>query len=120
MHYCLNKQELNQLIEFKAHGKEVNARKLAVWIEESHDWNVELGCLNYLFAQILEGKRHRNQDWSHMIPLMYNLVNDMYIRIHECDSEFTTYMLMSMRDSNLSLDEQLIILHNDMCDYRYE
>lgn len=120
MHYCLNREELSQLIEFKARGKDVEVTDLAVWIEASRNWQVELGCLSYLFAQILEKKQHSNQDRSGMICLLYDLVDEMYLRIHECDYDFITYMLRFLHDSNLSLEEQLVELHNDMCEYRYK
>jgi len=120
MHYCLNREELNQLIDFKAHSKEVELPDLALWIEASRNWEVELGCLNYLFAQILEKKTHEKQDCSGMIDLLYDSPEQMYLRIHECDHEFITYMLRFLREANVSLEEELVKLHSYMCEYKYE
>ncbi len=120
MHYCLNREELSQLIDFKARGKEVESADLASWIEASHNWEVELGCLNYLLAQILEKKTHDDQDCSGMVCLLYDSLDQMYLRIHECDREFITYMLRFLRESNVSLEEELVRLHNYISEYRYE
>ncbi len=120
MYHCLNKEELSQFIDFKSIHNPVESNDLQLWIADSHNWQVELGCLNYLFAQILERKSQDNHDCSPIINLVYDLVDQMYLRIHECNHHFVDYMLGFLRQSNLSLEEELVQLYNDMCEYRYE
>ena len=115
----MNKEELNHFIDFKTTGKAVELADLGLWIESSHNWQVELGCLNYLFAQILERKSKKHVDCSTTICLLYDLKDQMYLRIHECQYEFVEYMLGRSRQLSLSLEEELVDLHNNMCEYIY-
>lgn len=115
----MNKEELNQFIDFKTIGKAVELADLGLWIESSHNWQVELGCLNYLFVQILERKLQEHSECSDIICLFYDLENQMYLRIHECHYRFIEYMLRFLRRSSLSLEEELVNLHNNMCEYIY-
>ena len=120
MHYCLNREELSQFIEFKANDTAVDLNDLALWIEASRNWEIELGCLNYLFAQILERKTHDKQDCSGLVQLLYDSSDQMYLRVHECDYAFIAYMLRFLRESDISLEEELVRLHNNMCEHKYE
>lgn len=115
----MNKEELSQFIDFKTIGKAIELTDLGLWIESSHNWQVELGCLNYLFAQILERKLQENVECSDTICFLYDLVDQMYLRIHECQYEFVEYMLRSLRQLDLSLEEELVNLHNKMCEHIY-
>ncbi|MFC2122102.1 hypothetical protein ACFLRP_00245 [Bacteroidota bacterium] len=116
----MHKEELNLLIDFKSSGKPIESKELQLWIANSHNWQVELGCLNYLFAQILEGKSQDNTDCAPIINLVYDLVDHMYLIIHECNYLLVDYMLGFFRQPELSLEEELVQLHNDMSEYKYE
>ena len=120
MHHCMNKSELNAFITFKTNGEPVNSRDLELRIESSHNWQVELGFLNYLFAQVLERKKREHLDCLEYIICLYELEERMYIRIHELDYRFIDYMTLFLRQDNLSLEDELVHLHINMCEFIYE
>jgi len=116
----MNKDELSQLIDFVVQGSAFQSPDFERWVESSRNWQIELGFLNYLFAQLLERKKHHHQECASLILLIYNLVDEMYICIHECNLDFVKYMMRSVRDSSISLEEQLVVLHNNMREYSYD
>lgn len=121
MHYCLNREELTQLIDFEYSGKEVQLDYLRLRIVNSQNWQDELGCMNYLFAQILGRKvKQKFKNCSYLIQFLNDLVDQMYVRIHDCDHSFVNYMTRYVRETDLSLEEELVKLHNYMCEYIYE
>lgn len=122
MYYCLNKEELIQLIAFRHNNKAIESPDLAKWIEMSCRWEVELGCISYLFAQILEKRMNGKQNHSETINLLnawYDFAEQMYLHIHECDQNLIDYMMGFLRTSNLSIEEELVNLHFNMCEYNY-
>jgi len=120
MHYCLDKEELRQFLDFKTDNKAVDIEGLEAWIDYAHNWQVELGCINYLLSQILERKAKDGQDCCKIIELVYALEDQLFFRIHECDDGLVDYMLRQVRQPASSLEEELVMLHNKMCEHIYE
>jgi len=120
MHYCLNREELTQFIDFAYSGKAVQLEHLSLWIGNSQNWQDELGCINYLLAHILCRRvKEGFNNCSDIIQLLNNLEDQLYIQLHECDHSFVNYMTKFIRGTDLSLEEELVKLHNDMCEYKY-
>lgn len=119
MHYCLNREELRQLIEFKFSSKEISTDELQIRIGNAESWQDELGALTYLFSLVLERKVHAGEECAGLIGLLYQLVEDMYLYIQECDSTFIDYMLRNVRRASLTLEEELVELQNGMSEYKY-
>lgn len=112
--------ELNEFISFKAIGTPIASEHLRTWVDSSHNWQVELGFLNYLFVRVLERTKRASLDCQQYIDCLYDLEDTMYIRIHEFDHEFIDYMSLCVRQNTLSLEEELVNLHNRMCEYIYD
>lgn len=114
------KPELNEFINFKTSGTPIVSEELKIWVDSSHNWQVELGFLNYLFVQILENMKRASLNCQQYINCLYGLEDTMYIRIHEFNHQFIDYMSLCVRQDSLSLEEELVHLHNNMCEYIYE
>lgn len=114
------KTELDEFINFEAIGTPIVSEALKIWVESSHNWQVELGFLNYLFVQILERTKRASLNCQQYINCLYGLENTMYIRIHEFNRQFIDYMSLCIRQDTLSLEEELVQLHNKMCEYIYD
>lgn len=116
----MNKEELRELIDFKMCGKEVEIPDFKIWIDNSQNWQVELGCLSYLLSQILEKRAKKSKKCLSIIDLIYRMDEQLFFRIHECDYDFVKYMLRNLRHVDLSLEDELIMLHTRMCEHIYE
>ena len=120
MYYCMNREELGQFIDFKASDKNVDNDELLNWIENASYWQDELGCLTYLFAQILEKKTKDGENCQKLIELFYQLPEQMYFSIQAFDSNYIEYMQQNVRNHRVSLEEDLVRLQNAMSEYQYE
>lgn len=118
-YYCMDREELRQFLDFKAANKAVDMDSLEIRIDSAHDWQVELGCVNYFLSQILEKKAKGGKDCHNIINLVYGLEDKLFFRIHECDHGFVDYMLKHVRQANSSLEDELVVLHNNMCEHIY-
>jgi hypothetical protein len=119
MYYCLKKEELEQLIDFKISGKEIVSGDFSALIENSAEWQTELGCINYLLCQIIERKKNSGDECGKLIDEVYQLDQRILFRIHECDREFVQYMLSHVRQSSLSLEDELVTLHTGISGWDY-
>jgi len=120
MHYCLNKEELRQLIELKANNVNIEDRNLQIRVENAENWQDELGALSYFFSHILERKHKCGENCQNLIKTFYHLEEMMFFRLQEFDWKFIEYMLKNLRGNSTSLEEKLIELQNNMSEYRYE
>lgn len=120
MYYCMNREELRQFIDFKAHHKTVDNDELLNWIENALYWQDELGCLTYLFAHILEKKAKNGENCQELIEQFYQLPEQMYFSIQAFDSNYIEYLLQNTRNRSVSLEEDLVRLQNAMSEYQYE
>ncbi len=119
MNYCLNTSELSQLIDFKAGGSDIEDEELRLRVDYAENWVEQLGALTYLFCHILERRANSGVDCQNLIILLYQLAEQMSIRIQECDSYFIEYMLSNLRHENLSLEEELVGLQNNLSIFAY-
>ncbi len=120
MYYCLNKEELKQLIEYKVDGIDVNNVSLKRRIEDAECWQDNIGGLTYLFSQTIDRKVRNGRDCTTLIETLYRLEEEMAFEVHECDQQFVDYMLRNLRDSTLTLEEEMVEIqsHLRMYDYR--
>ena len=116
----MNKEELLKLINSKIIDQEVDNCEFKVWVDYAHNWQVELGCINYFLSQILERKVKDGEYCLSIIELIYGLEDELFFRVHECNHVFVEYMLSRLRQPDISLEEELVILHRDLCEYSYE
>jgi hypothetical protein len=120
MHYCLNKEQLRQFVDFIADDVNIEDGNLRLLVENAASWQDELGCLTYLFSMILERKGKQGEDCERLIALFYRLAEQMYVDIQEFDYRFIEYLLKNIRNRELSLEEELIEIQNHLSEFRYE
>ncbi len=120
MHYCMNKEELRQFLDYQLHHREVSNEELRKWIDQAENWEDELGCLAYLFAEILEKQAKLGVNCQPLIELLYQLPEQMNLSIQEFDSDFVEYLLRNTREPGLSLEEELVRLQNGLRERRYD
>ena len=58
-------------------------------------------------------------DGVDLIESFYNLENQIFFDIQELDSEFVNFMVRNSRDTDLTLEEQLISLLEKLSDHDY-
>jgi hypothetical protein len=119
MYHCLNRTELTQLLDFKSGHMEIEDDQLRRRIEDAESWSDELGALTYTFACMLERKTGNGEDCQSYIELLYQLADEMFLRIDECNSVFVAHMLRQVRDRNLSLEEELIEFDDSIGRYEF-
>jgi hypothetical protein len=120
MHYCLNKEQLRQFVDFIANDLSIDDENLRLLVENAANWQDELGCLTYLFAMILERKGKQGEDCERLIGLFYRLTEQMYVDIQEFDYRFIEELLRNIRNKELSLEEELIEIQNHISEYRFK
>lgn len=119
MHYCLNKEELRQLIDLKVNDVNIENDNLQTWVDSSENWFDELGVFSYLFGHILEKKYKCGDDCQGLIEVFYHLEETMFLSIQEFDFKFIDYMLRNLRGTSISLEDELIELQNNLRAYKY-
>lgn len=120
MHHCLSRDELRELLDARHSGKEIDNELLKVWVESAECWMDELAGLNYFLSQILERKNAAGEDCGQIIDLFFQLEDQMALVLQPFDFRFVDYMLRRVRNRNISLEEELIALQDDVGDYRYD
>jgi hypothetical protein len=119
MYYCLNKHELKQFIEYKVDGSSISDDSLKIRIENAEYWQDEIGGLTYLFSQIVDRKVRGGEDCAAYIEILYRLQDEMAFQVHECDRQFIDFMLRNLRDSTLTLEEELVDIQSHLSRYEY-
>jgi hypothetical protein len=119
MYYCLNKDELGNLIQYKANDAEIENESLRSRIDDSECWRGRLGSLTYLFSQILERPSKEGEDCLRLITILYGLPDSMEFALHECGSGFVDFMLSNIRNRELSLEEDLVEVQTHRGRYEY-
>ncbi len=119
MHRCLNRQELTELIALKSDDISVESDTLQSWINNAENWHFDISSLTYLLTKILERKTKEGEDCYKIINVIYDLERHMSFSIQEIDAGFVDYMLRNKRTLNISLEEDLVELQNNLTEYQY-
>ncbi len=117
MSYCLNQQELEQLIDYMLYNRAGDDLAIEK-IELSEAWVEELYGLTYFLARILETKAKQGINPNEIIEFFYGLPEKMWFTIQQADAEFVEYMMDRERTSG-TIDEMLIDLQNRFSKYEY-
>jgi hypothetical protein len=120
VHYCLNREELKQLLDFKTDSVVLESGLLSNRIANAENWQDELCGITYLFSKILEKRLKDGSDCNYLIDVLYSLEEEMWFHVQECDTNFIEYMLRNIRTIGLSLDEELIELQSKIGNHMYE
>ncbi len=113
--YCLDKQELNRLIEIEPIGRvldddETPFRHL---LDDWQSWDIEFICLATSLSQILERRLRQGLDVESILEWVYSLSERTGLfTVEGFDEDFVAYMLRYVRQTDLSIEENLIEIRN--------
>lgn len=123
MHYCLDKNEYEYLLMLRVKPEVINKdnySQLNEIIISSENWDLELSCLSYFLAQIIDVIKSNNKNLSKkIIETAYELRNGMFMNIQEFDIKFIELMYSYIRDEDTDLQNELINLLDNFMDYSY-
>lgn len=120
MFYCLDGEELNELIDYKFTNVALENNDLRLRIENAESWQDDICVLAYTLSFLLLNRTKRGENCQDILALAYNLENDMSCFIHEIDYRFVDYMLSHTREDGFSLEENLISLANNLGRHIYD
>jgi len=120
LHYCLNKQQMTDFLDFIVFNKNMIDEELDIIVDGARIWQDELICFSYLFSMILEKKTKEGFDCHRYIDEIYKLPEELFLSIQEFDSDFIRYMMGNMRNDSLSLEEDLVQLQTRLSEYSYD
>jgi hypothetical protein len=120
MHHCLTKEELRELIESRRDDRSITNETLQLWVNSAEGWNDELAGLNYLVSHILERNKKRGDSTEGILDVFFALDQRMAIVLQPFDFRFIDFMLRTVRNATLSLEDELIALQDDVGEYRYD
>jgi hypothetical protein len=120
MHRCLTKAELRELIEARIADTAIEDESLRIWVNNAESWADELAGLNYFVSHILERKKKLGESTDSILDVFFDMDEHMAVVLQAFDFRFVDFMLRTVRNDTLSLEEQLIILQNDVGEYRYD
>lgn len=122
MSYCLNRDELKLILDIKIHGQEnlsLMDERLQAILLDAEEWQDELCGLSYLFSKILLNSEKQNIDCQWLIDSFYSLTESMSFCTQGFDRKFIAYMLRSMRDSEIDLDENMVQIQKHLSQHTY-
>jgi len=121
MHYCLNREQLQQLLDLKMAGTPVEDAALRCMIDGAENWQDEVGVHNYLVCLILCSRLRAGRECQRLVERLYELPDEMYLYIQELESGFVEYVLKNLRStSRCSIEDDLVELQLAWRDYRYD
>ncbi len=119
--YCLNTDEIEQLVQWGKNREAITSKRLQPALDEAQGWETQVVCLALLFARVLErNKKASPAEKQEQIKVLYALQNKIWLDIQEEDECFTGYLLGHLRDRNDSLEDALVDLLNRYRDKDYE
>lgn len=93
---------------------------LQILVSDAEGWTVELGALNYFFSHVLERRKRAGQACAEILDVFFDLENHMSLLTQPFDSRFIDFMLRTVRDVSISLEDDLVSLQNNVGEYRYD
>jgi hypothetical protein len=118
--YCLDVNELRQLLDLKVAKKDIEEDYLSRLIDNAENHVEELSAHTYLLCRILE--THAGKQYCHvLLERFYELPEEMSIWIEELDGRFLGYMLRHQRAVDGSdLEHDLVSIQRRYREYRYD
>jgi hypothetical protein len=120
VHHCLKKEELRQVIDARRGEHLIADEVLEMRVQNAESWIDELAGLNYFMSHILERRKKVGESCDGILDTYFALDDRMDFVFQEFDFRFIDYMLRTVRDSAVSLEEELITLQNNVGEYRYD
>ena len=119
MFHCLSQQELSDFIDHLVLYKMKDDKILNAIIQHSQDWHQEIIILAYFLTIVLARKKKENDYNQTILDSIYGLPEDMFLEINGFNNDFIKFLLINIRDKSLSLEEDLLNIHNLYKNYDY-
>ncbi|MFA7418527.1 MAG: hypothetical protein WCZ90_02485 [Melioribacteraceae bacterium] len=120
MYQCLNKDELKQLLLHLEDDSITLPVSIEYWVKNANIWQDEVGGLSYFLSFIIEQIVDQGEDPDSTINLFYELPNQLYFSIDEFGEKFIEFLIKSLPDTELSLEDNLLQTNIDMRKYDFK
>ena len=122
--HCLTQKELSHFIEIELHDSvnESDEKDLAPILESWHSWDKELICLATVFSQYLEKKLKANDNAIDILDNIFDLPENksgLWVTIEGFGEEFVKYFLSNLRNSKMSIEDDLNYLREQLGEHNY-
>jgi hypothetical protein len=118
--YCLNVDEIDQILQWYDDRETGICKKLAGELDEALCWNSKIICLALFVARLLNRGQMSINEHKIIIDKIHKIGEQLYFEIQEVDYNYVDYLLRHIRDSNDSLEETLIKIQDRLSSYHYE
>lgn len=96
IYHCMDKEEIKKFIDIEIQGiNDKGQEEIYKKIYLARSWDITLGALTYLLAQIMIANNRSINEKDMVIWEFYKKTNELYLEIHECDRKFIDYMIKS-------------------------
>jgi len=121
MQYCLNKRELDLLVDNDWNLPEDDEFvNLALIQNQCKSWELEMICFSYFLSQTLERKSKTGADCQAILRKTFEHSSDMWLLIQQFDLKFINYIFRYVRDKNMELEDELIEAQIKLGQHIYE
>ena len=120
MNYCLNSTELECLLLLHLEDKAIENGTLKSLLDNAIQWQDKLICLTFSFARVLERQRDSTKSAAIMTSTFFSMPEELFLEIEECGEKFVDYMLRHELFYKMDLEKKLLIIAQDLSDYRYD
>lgn len=119
--HCLNKVEMRSLIDYCVSRTPITDEYLAKCVEHAEAWAYEIIGMNYIFAHLLERARRDGHDTKVLLDSFYQIESSgrMFFHIQELNGDFLEFMLRTISDRNLTLEEKLVEIQTKLSARQY-
>lgn len=121
MTYYCNKNELKELLDYYFNNDaEFSHKDFKIAVDNSLNWQDMLYTFSYLFLQLIERHKKEGGDVHRYLELFYQLENYMWFKIQDFDRDFITFIMRTIRNEALSLEDEIIEAQKLLCERRYD
>ncbi len=119
--YCLNVEEVFDILKWQEDEKPIACKELALEIAESSCWTTRIICFTIFIARILEKDKISEKDLKRRIATLYSVGDEFWFEMQEMNDHFVEYLLLQyLRNKDDSLEDFLIEIQNGLSEYNYE
>jgi hypothetical protein len=120
MRHCLNKEEINFLLDNNWEITEDVSNDLILLLESCKEWHVELICLTYLLSKVLEQKTKDGIECGKILMQAMAITNKMWLSYQYFDLNFVKYLFRHVRQKEIDLENNLIEIQNRFSEHIYD
>ncbi|MGV2436933.1 MAG UNVERIFIED_CONTAM: hypothetical protein LVT10_20265 [Anaerolineae bacterium] len=118
---CLDKNNLARIVDIVLYGKSFyeDEAELEFLLDRWKDWDIELIFLSTSLLQILEARQKKSEDAMMFLEKFNELYDSGLLNIEYFSESFIKYMFGFPRQSDLSIEENLLEIRRNFAEYKY-